>query len=444
MNVYDSDRMASVLKKTGYDLAVDIRDADVVLINTCSIREKAENRVLTMLGQLKPLKAKKPGLVIGVAGCVGQRMGRKLLQKVAHLDLVLGPDGIDKIADLVTQVERDGLRVVDTVLDSDGGRHYSQPLVVQKARPTEYMTVMKGCDHFCTYCIVPYVRGREKSRSISEIIGDVERLVAAGTREITFLGQNINTYGKGTGESLAELLERANEIHGLQRIRFLTSHPRDMDDDLISKFGRIEKLMPQLHLPFQAGSDAILKRMARLYTRGEYLEKVRALRQACPDLSLSTDVIVGFPGETEEDFAQSLSLLGEVGFGFAYLFKYSRRPGTRAYAYEKSEEIPDAVKDERLARAISLSNDFIQKQNESMVGNITPVLIESIDKKQRYYFGRNPHNKLVHVLNAGQACVGKVVGVEITQATNNNLKGYYVGAPKVDRVFETALSASLG
>lgn len=440
MNVYDSDRMYSTLREKGYWHQPSLAEADVILINTCSIRAKSEQKVLSLLGQLRPLKDRNPSLVIGISGCVGQRMGRQLLQRVPHLDLVFGPDSVDRVASLVESAKVRGVRAVDVQMDAPG-RTYSQPALVQQARPSEFLTIMKGCDHFCTYCIVPFVRGREKSRPLAEVVDDVRKLASRGTREIVFLGQNINTYGKGTGtdENLARLIEATNKIDGIDRIRYVTSHPRDLGVDLIEQFGAVEKLCPSLHLPFQAGSDRILKRMSRLYTRAQYMEKIVALRKACPDIALSTDVIVGFPGETEEDFQQSLDVIREVRFSLAYMFKYSPRPGTRASAFAAEEEVPEEVKDERLKRLQDLANSTMEKENTDLIGTRTPVLLESMDRKGLFYSGRNQHAKRVHVMNAGEACLGKIVDVEITEANASNLRGYYVGAPRIDRGSEARL-----
>ncbi|MFM8315488.1 MAG: tRNA (N6-isopentenyl adenosine(37)-C2)-methylthiotransferase MiaB [Deltaproteobacteria bacterium] len=429
MNVYDSDRMQSILMNKGFRSEPELRKADVILINTCSIRDKSEQKVLSLLGELKGLKQKDPKKVIAISGCVGQRMGRTLLQRVPHLDLVLGPDAIDRVGELINDVVERGERLVEAKFDAEG-RSYSQPCVVQKAKPSEFLTIMKGCDHFCTYCIVPFVRGREKSRSIEEIITDVKNLVAKGTKEVTFLGQNINTYGKGTGQKLSQLIEAANEVSGLERIRYVTSHPRDLGEDLIAQFGTVEKLCPALHLPFQAGSNRILKAMSRLYTQELYLSKIELLRKARPDIALSTDVIVGFPGETEEDFEQTLKVLREVKFSSAFMFKYSPRPGTKAA--ELGEEIPESVKEERLARAQRVVYSQIEIENKKYEGKTVSVLIESMDKKKKYYSGRNSHSKLVHVMNVGEASVGKIIDVEITETNVSCLKGFYVGAPKKD------------
>jgi tRNA-2-methylthio-N6-dimethylallyladenosine synthase len=413
----------------GFRSEPELRKADVILINTCSIRDKSEQKVLSLLGELKGLKQKDPKKVIAISGCVGQRMGRTLLQRVPHLDLVLGPDAIDRVGELINDVVERGERLVEAKFDAEG-RSYSQPCVVQKAKPSEFLTIMKGCDHFCTYCIVPFVRGREKSRSIEEIITDVKNLVAKGTKEVTFLGQNINTYGKGTGQKLSQLIEAANEVSGLERIRYVTSHPRDLGEDLIAQFGTVEKLCPALHLPFQAGSNRILKAMSRLYTQELYLSKIELLRKARPDIALSTDVIVGFPGETEEDFEQTLKVLREVKFSSAFMFKYSPRPGTKAA--ELGEEIPESVKEERLARAQRVVYSQIEIENKKYEGKTVSVLIESMDKKKKYYSGRNSHSKLVHVMNVGEASVGKIIDVEITETNVSCLKGFYVGAPKKD------------
>lgn len=435
MNVYDSNRMLGLLRERGFVMEPNLGEADVVLLNTCSIRAKSEQKVLSLLGELKGLKDKKPDTVLGVSGCIGQRMGRKLLQRVPHLDLVFGPDSVDRVGVLLEDVMTRGARVVEAEFEPMS-RAYTQPAVVPTAsphtKPSEYLTIMKGCDHFCTYCIVPYVRGREKSRPIAEVVEDVRKFVAGGTKEIVFLGQNINTYGKGTQENLAQLIEAAHEVEGLERIRYITSHPRDLGMDLIEQFGRLPKLMPLLQLPFQSGSDRVLKRMSRLYTRADYMGKIAALKKACPNIAFSTDIIVGFPGETEEDFQQTMEVAAEVGFSIAYMFKYSPRPGTRAIAY-KDDEVPEAVKDERLYRLQDLINPRVDKENVALIGSTTSVLVESIDKKAKFYTGRNPHGKLVHVLNVGPASIGKIIDVEVTEANGSNLRGYYVHAERTER-----------
>jgi len=447
MNVYDSDRMASLLKREGFRWEADLKQADVILINTCAIREKSEQKVLSLLGQLRPLKVTDPKKVIGVTGCVGQRMGRSLLQRIPHLDIVSGPDAIDRIGDMVKSVRETGKRVLEAKLDpydAKAGRSYTQPAVVFKSKPSEFITVMKGCDHFCTYCIVPFVRGREKSRSIDEVLDDVRKMVALGTKEITFLGQNINTYGKGGDETLARLVERANDIEGLERIRYVTSHPRDLGADLISQFGKIDKLLPALHLPVQSGSNEVLKKMSRLYTREMYLEKVDALRKACPELALSGDIIVGFPGETDADFQLTMSLVEEVRFSLLFNFKYSPRPGTRAFAL--GDLVPEKVKEERHAILHERVNKIIEEENIKTIGRVEKCLIEFVDKKGNYFTGRTPHNRVTHVLNAGPSCLGKVIDVEIVEANGSNLKGYYVDAPREDRRAkrsESSLSASV-
>ncbi|NBX82387.1 tRNA (N6-isopentenyl adenosine(37)-C2)-methylthiotransferase MiaB [bacterium] len=431
MNVYDSDRMSGLLEVQGYRLEKDIRNADVVLINTCSIRDKSEHKVLSLLGELRPLKQKNPKKVFGITGCVGQRMGRTLLQRVPHLDLVMGPDAIDRVGQLVGSVLNEGKRVLDVGFDTDRKRTYSQPSVIPRAKPSEFLTIMKGCDHFCTYCIVPFTRGREKSRPIAEVIQDVEHLVEKGTKEVTFLGQNINTYGKGTPETLAQLIEAADRVAGLERIRYVTSHPRDLGDDLIAQFGSVSKLCPALHLPFQSGSDSVLKGMSRLYTQQQYLEKIEKLKRACPEIAISTDVIVGFPGETDADFKETLKVLAQVEFSLVFMFKYSPRPGTRAFAM--GDEVPESVKDERLHQAQVLVHQILDRQNKNLIGTKTHVLIEALDKKAKHFSGRNPQGKIVHVFNAGSACIGKTIEVEITEANGSNLRGYYVGALRAER-----------
>lgn len=423
MNVYDSGRMISLLSERGFEVSRVAETADVIILNTCSVREKAEQKVLSLLGELKPLKARYPQKVIGVAGCVGQRLGKTLLGKSPHVDFVIGPDAVERVADLVEAALQGARQVVETCWE-DGKREYSQPAVLKKSKPSEFLTVVKGCDQFCSYCIVPFVRGREKSRSPSEIMTDIRRLVDGGTQEVVLLGQNINTYGKGTPHRLATLVEEANRVSGLKRIRYVTSHPRYLDEELIRQFGRIEKLCSSLHLPVQSGSNRVLERMGRRYTREEFLEKVRLLQDADPSIGLSTDIIVGFPGETEEDFRQTLELMEQVTWAQAFLFKYSPRPGTRAYEKYHGEELTEQVKEERLARLQERVFAAIAKSNEGMVGKITPVLVDSLDKKGKHYTGRNSQGKVVHILDAGPDLFGRIVDVRIAEGRVSNLKGY--------------------
>ncbi len=424
MNVYDSRRLMAKLVERGYEEASDIRNAQVVLLNTCTIRDKAEHKVLSLLGELKGIKEKK-NQILGVTGCVAQRVGRTLLDKVPHLDLVLGPDRIDEIGKYIEQIESTGARILDTKLSQNPKeRQYSQPMAISRPRPSEYLTVMKGCDHFCTYCIVPFVRGREQSRPILEILQDVKQLSERGTKEVVFVGQNINTYGKGTEESLAELIEKTHEIEGISRIRYITSHPKDLSDDLISQFGSVPKLCPALHLPFQAGSDRILKEMGRLYTQRDYLLKIEKLKKACPGIALSTDVIVGFPGETDSEFQETLNVLEEVRFSSAFLFQYSPRPGTRASkVYGREDQIPEPIKKDRLLQAQITTLRHIDSENKSYVGTLQDCLIEGIDKKNINLSGRTPTHKVVNILNLNEEAIGKILSVRITHASPTSLMG---------------------
>ena len=427
MNVADSRRMLAHFELRGYRESSQLALSDVILLNTCSIREKAEQKVLSLLGELRGVKQNNPHCVLGVTGCVGQRMGRVLLEKVPHLDLVVGPDQVDVIYEMVEEVKQGGRRRVASELTADKSRTYVQPILGGTGRPSEYVTIMKGCDHFCTYCIVPFVRGREQSRRIADILEEVHRRVLQGAKEIIFLGQNINTYGKGTSESLAQLLVEASQVEGLLRVRYLTSHPYDLGLDLMCQFGSVPKLMPQLHLPAQSGSNAVLKAMGRIYSREQYLEKVATLRSYCPGIALSTDMIVGFPGETDHDFAQSLSLMEEVGFGSAYLFKYSVRPGTKAAKLVSSDttlsEIPERVKSDRLKEIQGVAERHIERQNQALVGTTQEVLLERPDKRQGHLCGRTPHFKMVHVPQVSQDLSGHVVPVTITHATAVALYG---------------------
>ena len=421
MNVYDSERMEAALVERGYGLTDDPGEADLVLLNTCHIREKAAEKVYSEIGRLRALKAARPGMVIGVAGCVAQAEGAEMLARAPAIDLVVGPQAYHRLPAMLERVAR-GERPVETDFPAEDKFDHLAPDARPRRAPSAFLTVQEGCDKFCAFCVVPYTRGAEMSRPVAHVVAEAEALVAKGVREITLLGQNVNAYhgADGSGETgLAGLVRRLATIEGLERIRYTTSHPNDMDDDLIAAHGEVEKLMPYLHLPVQAGSDRVLKAMNRKHTAEGYLRLIERIRAARPDIALSGDFIVGFPGETEADFAQTLALVEAVGYAQAYSFKYSPRPGTPAAG---REQVPEPVKAERLARLQALLSAQQQAFQASMVGRTLPVLIEKRGREAGQVAGRSPYLQAVH-LEGTEALIGRVVPVRIAASAPNSLAG---------------------
>jgi tRNA-2-methylthio-N6-dimethylallyladenosine synthase len=425
MNVYDSERMAEALAVDGYETTDDIASADMILLNTCHIREKAAEKVYSELGRLKPLKAAKPGLRIGVAGCVAQAEGEEILVRAPLVDLVVGPQSYHRLPAMARGLA-DGARLVETEFPiEDKFDHLpSRPKPDQKPdrNPTAFLTVQEGCDKFCAFCVVPYTRGAEMSRPAARILSEARDLVTRGVREITLLGQNVNAYhgaGEGGDWGLARLIRELAEIDGLARIRYTTSHPNDMEDDLIAAHGDCEKLMPYLHLPVQSGSDRILNAMNRKHTAGGYIRLIERIRAARPDILLSGDFIVGFPGETETDFEATMDLVRAVGYGQAYSFKYSPRPGTPAA--EKPQVAAD-VADDRLQRLQALLTDQQRAAQEAMVGREVSVLIEKNGRMPGQMAGKSDHLHAVHVTDPSLA-IGTLARVRITASGSNSLSG---------------------
>ena len=423
MNRYDSERLAELLREEGYEPVVDEGQADLVMINTCSVREKAEQKALSYLGRLKALKRRRPELVIAIAGCVAQQHGATLLDRIPHLDLVVGTHGLAQVPRMLVRLAATGRRqcFVHFVYDfgdrSDGARRPQSPGV------SAYVTIMRGCDNRCAYCIVPQVRGRESSRTVREIVGEVESLAASGVREVVLLGQNVNSFGKGLSGNpdFATLLREVAKVPGVMRIRFTTSHPKDLSPALMGCFAEIEPLCPHIHLPVQSGSDRILARMRRGYTREHFLGLVAELRRVRPDVAISSDVIVGFPGETGADFRDTLGLLGAVRFDALFSFMYSDRPGTPARRLPG--KVPPEVKLERLQSLQDLQERITLERNEAQVGRITPVLVEGPSQVgEGQLSGRSPQNRVVNF--SGQPdLVGREVPVLITAACPHSLQG---------------------
>ncbi|MDB4985937.1 MAG: tRNA-i(6)A37 methylthiotransferase [Myxococcaceae bacterium] len=433
MNVHDSRRIEEVLEAEGYQPADGPSDADVIVLNTCSVREKAEQKLRSMVGTYKGLKALRPDLVIVVAGCVAQQEGERLLRRVPHLDVVIGPDNIAELPGLIESVRDGAPPLARTVFDVQSpGWLLAKPRTKQR-EVTSFVTVMKGCDERCTYCIVPYTRGPERYRPADEIIGELARMVEGGVREITLLGQTVNSWhSQGTGEGESEfpqLLRRiAREVPALLRLRYTSPHPRHLTDELIAAHADLPVLPRHVHMPVQSGSDRMLKRMLRRYTAADYVRRVKALQTRVPGLTFSTDMIVGFPGETDDDFEATLRLVREVGFVSLFGFKYSPRPYTPALKLD--DDVPEELKDERLQRLFAVSEELQRAHLLSCVGTRVKVLIESRDETRSDRFvGRSDRHELVHVdVPAGLDPIGREVEVEIAEAYNHSLRGMMEGS----------------
>jgi len=421
MNVYDSERMAEALGSEGYEQVGSADEADMILLNTCHIREKAAEKVYSELGRFRPLREANPDLKIGVAGCVAQAEGEEIMRRQPMVDLVVGPQTYHRLPAMARAVEA-GEKALDTDFPEE-----DKFLHLPKARkagrgPTAFLTVQEGCDKFCAFCVVPYTRGAEVSRPAERLLREARELVENGVREVTLLGQNVNAYhGAGPdGEwGLARLIREMAAIEGLDRIRFTTSHPNDMEDDLIAAHGDCDKLMPYLHLPVQSGSDRILKAMNRKHTAAEYVALIDRIRAARPDLLLSGDFIVGFPGETDEDFQATRDLVERVGYGQAYSFKYSARPGTPA---AEKPPVASDVADARLQRLQALLGQQQKAAQDAMVGRELRVLFEKRGRLEGQLVGKSDYLHAVHVL-APDALIGQIAPVRIVESGANSLKG---------------------
>jgi tRNA-2-methylthio-N6-dimethylallyladenosine synthase len=420
MNVYDSERMAEAMGGAGYVETQDPAEADMILLNTCHIREKAAEKVYSELGRMKQFKLDKPDLKIGVAGCVAQAEGEEIMRRQPLVDLVVGPQSYHRLPEMEARV-RDGAKALDTDFPIDDKFDTLRHRPKAARGPTAFLTVQEGCDKFCAFCVVPYTRGAEVSRPASRVLEEARDLVERGVREITLLGQNVNAYhgaGEGVDWGLARLIRALSEIDGLERIRFTTSHPNDMEDDLIAAHGDCAKLMPYLHLPVQSGSDRILKRMNRSHTAESYLRLIERIRDARPDILMSGDFIVGFPEETEADFQATLDLIEAVNYGSAFSFKYSTRPGTPA---AERPQVPEEVKTERLYRVQELITRQQRAAQDAMVGRRVGVLFEKAGRMPGQMVGKSDHLHAVHV--TGDVAVGDLRQVEIIESATNSLAG---------------------
>ena len=420
MNVYDTEKIYAFMQDK-YLPATDENDADVIILNTCSIRDKAEQKVYSLLGRFKPLKAANPGLVIGVGGCVAQQEGEKLLKRSPVVDVVFGTHNIDELPDLIDERLRNGRRIcriredTDTVPTSDAPR-------VAGGAPTALLTIMKGCDNYCTYCVVPLVRGREVSRPLAKIVDEALHLAGTGVREITLLGQNVNSYSDPeTGTGFVDLLEKIDSIPGIERLRFVTSHPKDFSPELARAMAGLPTICEHIHLPVQSGSDRVLEAMGRGYSSAEYLEKVSLLKELVPEVELTTDIIVGFPGETREDFEKTLQLIEKVQFQNAFSFRFSSRPGTRAAGMENP--VTDEEKRPWLPEFQAAQNQVSVRRHQAMMGQTVEVLVEGVDKKQTGRLeGRSRTNFIVH-FKGDPSFVGRTVQVLIKKSRTIYLEG---------------------
>jgi tRNA-2-methylthio-N6-dimethylallyladenosine synthase len=438
MNVYDSARMADLLTPLGYAQTDKPSDADMVILNTCHIREKAAEKVYSELGKLRKMKEEKAQagtrMMIAVAGCVAQAEGEEILKRQSAVDLVVGPQSYHRLPEMIAKVARAGGQVLETDFPAED-KFDELPAQGANPGPAAFLTVQEGCDKFCTFCVVPYTRGSEFSRPASQILDEARRLAELGAREITLLGQNVNAYrGMGLdGESwgLAKLLHALSRLDGLKRLRYMTSHPRDMDDDLIAAHRELEVLMPYLHLPVQSGSDTILDAMNRQHTVDEYRRIVDRVRAARGDIALSSDFIVGFPGESDKDFNGTMTLIRDIGYASAFSFKYSKRPGTPASAARK--QIPEDVKSARLEALQSLLIEQNRAFNRSCEDRILPVLFERPGRQSGQAIGRSPYLQSVHV-DGADLMVGEIRDVRISGVSANSLRGELVGIRRHEAV----------
>jgi len=446
MNVHDSRRIEEVLRADGYREASEPALADLLIVNTCSVREKAEHKLMSLLGTFRPFKEDRRDTVLAVAGCVAQQEGERLLRKAPFVDIVLGPDNIPELPDLIREAEQGAPPVARTVFDMDAPQFLRATPRGDRREVTAYVTVMKGCDERCTFCIVPHTRGSERYRPADEIVGEVRDLVAGGVREVTLLGQTVNSWHEPGSEDrpaskrapstsrFAALLRRiAREVPHLRRLRYTSPHPRHITPALIAAHAELDVLPAHVHLPVQSGSDRVLRRMARRYTAAEYVERTAALKKARAGLTLSSDFIVGFPGETEQDFDQTLELIREVGFVAAFGFKYSPRPFTPAL--QLGDEVPEEVKDNRLARLFELVEAQQQAHLRTLVGTEQRVLVEGHSPGDTGRFtGRTERNEIVHVVvPPGTDPTGEVIAVTIDEPFRHSLSGVAGGAEAARR-----------
>ncbi len=420
MNEHDSERMAGVLKGQEYVQTEDAATADVIILNTCSIREKAEQKFYSELGRLRSLKLERPGLRIAVAGCIAQQEGKNILSRAPYVDMIFGPSDVARVSELPRLAKTWSNPLIE--INGDPDYHRKKLPASRSDRLKAWVSIMYGCNNFCTYCIVPYVGGRERSRPPSDVVSEVRELAEQGFKEVTLLGQNVNSYGKGEADSVdfPGLLALVNEVPGIERIRFVTSHPRDLSSELIAALRDLPKVCESLHLPVQSGADPVLTAMNRKYTRAAYLDRIKRLRAAVPHITLTSDIIVGFPGETDQDFSLTLQLLREVEYDNVFAFKYSKRPGTAAL--KLTGHVPESVKEARLAQVLDLQKEISIRKNAAAGGMTFEVLVDGHSKKCGKLTGRTRGNKAVN-FEGPDSLIGTLVMVRITGAGESSLSG---------------------
>lgn len=432
MNVYDSERMAEALARDGYRETSDVDGADLVILNTCHIREKAAEKVYSELGRIRDVKTARAkdgkNTVIAVAGCVAQAEGPEITARQPAVDLVIGPQSYHRLPELITRTRVERSHIVET--EFPGDEKFARMKAPRRvSSPSVFLTIQEGCDKFCTFCVVPYTRGSEYSRSVAKIEAEARELVDAGAKELVLLGQNVNAYhGEGVGgraASLADLIGVLARIDGVERIRYMTSHPRDMSDDLIAAHAEVEQLMPFLHLPVQSGSDRILAKMNRKHTAAEYVDLITRIRKARPDIALSSDFIVGFPGETDRDAEDTIALIEAIGFAQAFSFKYSPRPGTPAAGHD--DQVDDAIKSERLLRLQAVLDTQQVSFNARSLGGVVPVLFERKGREPGEFVGRTPYLQLVHAAGEGDL-IGRTANVVVSETRRSSLSGVIAAA----------------
>ena len=422
MNVHDSEQMAVLLADIGYKLTEDSQKADLILINTCSIREKAEQKAFSELGRLIKLKEENPNLIIGFAGCLAQHLGVKVYSRVKNVDLVFGTHNIHRLPEMITDIQKERKKITRIDFSS---KIYSLNVF---APPSEgslcaFVSIMQGCDNYCAYCVVPYLRGPEMSRAPEDILDEIQKLTRCGVKEVTLLGQNVNSYGKNLkrGSNFVFLIKKISDIDGIDRIRFTTSHPKDLSDELIDCFGDVPKLCEHIHLPVQSGSNRILKLMNRGYSTEEYLQKIDRLRSTCPIISITSDIIVGFPGETEKDYQETIDMMEKIRFDSVFSFKYSERKGTAAQKLQG--KVPEIEKRQRLRELQALQDRHTQEKNTELEKSVQELLVEGRSRNsEQDMMGRARTWKIVN-FKGGPELIGKMVNVEITRGYLHSLRG---------------------
>jgi len=433
MNVYDSEKLAAILSAYGFEKTQDMTKADIVVCNTCSIRHKAEEKAFSFLGQFAKIKKNRPDLITVMAGCVAQQEGKKAFARIPHLDIVLGTRAFSRFGQHLDALKSGKRQIVD--IEDSKMIYESSPDTdcFDENQISKFVTIMQGCENFCTYCVVPYVRGKERSRTPESIVQEITTLAQAKIKEVTLLGQNVNSYGcKEEQISFPELLGKVNDIKGIERIRFATSHPKDLSQNLITSIRDLDKVCNHLHLPVQSGSNRILKKMNRGYTRELYIEKINALKKQCPDIALSTDIIVGFPSETEDDFNDTMDLLKQVEFDSIFAFAYSDRSSAPAAKFP--DQVDEQQKRDRLNQLLELQETYTQKKNKALIGKTIKVLVEGKSNKIRDGFdpgpnkleqmsGRTESNKIVH-FPSDHAKIGDIITIEISHAYPHSLWGH--------------------